>query len=42
MLGYNFPGSDWYADSYFLMTGEDYRFDEKSGGSGGSWFSKIF
>jgi outer membrane protein assembly factor BamD len=27
VLGYNFPGSDWYADSYFLMTGEDYRFD---------------
>jgi outer membrane protein assembly factor BamD len=43
VLGYNFPGSDWYADSYFLMTGEDYRFDEKGGGSsGGGWFSKIF
>ncbi len=41
VLGYNFPGSDWYADSYFLMTGEDYRFDEKGGGGGG-WFSKIF
>lgn len=27
VLGYNFPGSDWYADSYFLITGEDYRFD---------------
>jgi outer membrane protein assembly factor BamD len=25
VLGHNFPGSDWYADSYFLMTGEDYR-----------------
>ena len=22
VLGYNFPGSDWYQDSYFLMTGE--------------------
>jgi len=21
VLGYNFPGSDWYADSYFLLTG---------------------
>ena len=41
VLGYNFPGSDWYADSYFLMTGEDYRFDEKGGGGSG-WFSKIF
>lgn len=27
VLGYNFPGSDWYADSYFLLTGKDYRFD---------------
>ena len=42
VLGYNFPGSDWYADSYFLMTGEDYRFDEKGGGGSGGWFSKIF
>jgi outer membrane protein assembly factor BamD len=22
VLGYNFPGSEWYQDSYFLMTGE--------------------
>jgi outer membrane protein assembly factor BamD len=22
VLGYNFPGSTWYADSYFLLTGE--------------------
>jgi len=28
VLGFNFPGSDWYADSYYLMTGEDYRFGE--------------
>ena len=27
VLGYNFPGSDWYADSYYLLTGEDFRFD---------------
>jgi outer membrane protein assembly factor BamD len=27
VLGYNFPGSDWYADSYFLLTGKDYRFE---------------
>ena len=25
VLGHNFPGSDWYADSYYLMTGEDLR-----------------
>ena len=22
VLGYNFPGSEWYQDSYYLMTGE--------------------
>src|SRR5712675_923153 len=25
VLGHNFPGSDWYQDSYFLMTGEGTR-----------------
>jgi outer membrane protein assembly factor BamD len=30
VLGHNFPGSDWYADSYFLITGEDYRFDSSN------------
>jgi len=25
VLGYNFPGSEWYQDSYFLMTGEGPR-----------------
>ena len=29
VLGHNFPGSDWYADSYFLLTGEDFRIDDK-------------
>jgi outer membrane protein assembly factor BamD len=29
VLGHNFPGSDWYADSYLLLTGEDYRVDDK-------------
>jgi outer membrane protein assembly factor BamD len=38
VLGFNFPGSDWYQDSYFLMTGEGTRpEDEKPG-----WFSSIF
>jgi outer membrane protein assembly factor BamD len=41
VLGHNFPGSDWYADSYFLITGEDYRFEEKGGKSSG-WFFGIF
>src|SRR5471032_2317208 len=29
VLGHNFPGSDWYADSYFILTGEDFRIDDK-------------
>lgn len=38
VLGYNFPGSDWYQDSYFLMTGEGTRPpDEKRG-----WFFGMF
>lgn len=32
VLGYNFPGSDWYQDTYYLMTGEGSPApDEKSG-----------
>ena len=38
VLGFNFPGSEWYQDSYFLITGEGQKPpDEKSG-----WFSSIF
>ncbi|MDP1961419.1 MAG: outer membrane protein assembly factor BamD [Reyranella sp.] len=38
VLGYNFPGSEWYQDSYFLMTGEGQRPpDEKS-----RWFFGLF
>lgn len=38
VLGYNFPGSEWYQDSYFLMTGEGTRPPDEKGG----WFSNIF
>ena len=38
VLGYNFPGSEWYQDSYFLMTGEGTRPPDEQGG----WFSGIF
>ncbi len=38
VLGYNFPGSEWYQDSYFLMTGEGTRPPDERGG----WFSSIF
>ena len=38
VLGHNFPGSDWYLDSYALLTGQDLRpeADEES------WISKIW
>ncbi|WP_422003085.1 outer membrane protein assembly factor BamD [Reyranella sp.] len=39
VLGYNFPGSEWYQDSYYLMTGEGPvpRDEQKSG-----WFFGLF
>ncbi|MBT6441794.1 MAG: outer membrane protein assembly factor BamD [Alphaproteobacteria bacterium] len=38
VLGYNYPGSDWYADSYALLADEDLRpaHDEKS------WIDQAF
>lgn len=38
VLGHNFPGSDWYLDSYALLTGRDLRpaVDE------GSWISQAW
>jgi outer membrane protein assembly factor BamD len=38
VLGYNFPGSDWYLDSYALLTGQDLRPEEDKG----SWISRIW
>jgi outer membrane protein assembly factor BamD len=40
ILGHNFPGCDWYADSYLLLKGEDLRpawikMDE------GSWLENL-
>jgi len=38
VLGYNYPGSPWYLDSYALLTGEDLRpADSKD-----SWISRIW
>ena len=37
VLGHNFPGSPWYADSYRLLQGRDLE----PGGSG-SWLDRIF
>ena len=38
VLGYNYPGSPWYLDSYALLEGVDLRPEKKEG----SWLSKIF
>ena len=38
VLGYNCPGSEWYQDSYFLMTGEGTRPPDEQGG----WFFGLF
>jgi outer membrane protein assembly factor BamD len=38
VLGHNFPGSDWYLDSYALLTGENLYPEE----SEGSWISSLF
>lgn len=38
VLGYNFPGSEWYQDSYALLTGKDLRPEKDEG----SWLAKIF
>ena len=29
VLGYNYPGSEWYADSYALLTGVDFMPEEQ-------------
>ena len=38
VLGHNFPGSEWYQDSYALLTGEDLRPEA----SKGSWISRVW
>ncbi len=38
VLGHNFPGSEWYIDSYALLTGENLYPEE----SDSSWISGIF
>lgn len=38
VLGYNFPGSEWYLDSYALLTGQNLEPQEKEG----SWLSDVF
>jgi outer membrane protein assembly factor BamD len=38
VLGYNFPGSEWYLDSYALLTGQDLRPEDVEG----SWISEAW
>ena len=38
VLGYNFPGSEWYQDSYFLMTGEGQKPPDETS----RWFFGLF
>ena len=38
VLGHNFPGSEWYLDSYSMLTGEDLRPES----SDSSWISRIW
>ena len=38
VLGFNYPGSDWYIDSYALLTGIDIAPAEKEG----SWISRMW
>ena len=38
VLGHNYPGSEWYADSYLLLTGVDARPTENKD----SWISRTF
>ena len=38
VLGHNFPGNVWYAESYVLLTGVDLRPEEAKG----SWISRVW
>lgn len=38
VLGHNFPGSDWYLDTYALLTGQDLRPVQQEG----SWIDSIW
>ena len=38
MLGHNYPGSEWYQDSYALLEGEDLRPERDAK----SWIEQAF
>ena len=39
-LGHNFPGSTWYADTYLLLEGEDYRTSAQKA-EGITWLDRL-
>ncbi len=41
ILGHNFPNSPWYADSYYLLKGEDMRLDAFKKDMR-PWYKKVF
>jgi len=40
VLGHNYPGSEWYIDSYALLTGEDVRIEKV--GDERPWYGRIW
>jgi outer membrane protein assembly factor BamD len=38
VLGHNYPGSDWYADTFYILKGVDLRPQRKEG----SWLDRLF
>lgn len=38
VLGHNYPGSEWYIDTYAMLTGKNMRPEAKEG----SWLSRLF
>ena len=40
VLGYNYPGSEWYVDSYALLTGEDVRVEKLDDYQ--TWYGRIW
>ena len=39
VLGHNYPGSEWYVDSYALLTGEDFQVDKDDDQP---WYSRFW
>lgn len=42
VLGYNYPGSEWYVDTYTLVTGETVPGAKTADGEGKGWFSRTW